>query len=631
MRVIGTAGHVDHGKSALIIALTGINPDRLREEQERQMTIDLGFAWMTMPDGEEIGFVDVPGHRDFIDNMLAGVGGIDAALFVIAADEGVMPQTKEHLAILDLLEVEHAIIVLTKIDLVEDRQWLDLVIEDVGNLLEGTYLSKSNIVPVSAMTGEGLEDLKDEMNQLVKKSKPRLDLGKPRLSIDRAFTMSGFGTVVTGTLIDGSLSIGQEVEILPRKLKARIRGLQTHKTKVDTVVPGSRTAINLAGVDIKNLARGDVVVLPGQFSSSKLIDVHYQHLASVGDPLKHDQHVKFFVGAAQKMARVRVLGVDHIQPGKEGWIQLVLDEPVVTKRGDRYILRRPSPGETLGGGVVVDPYPTKRHRRKDKDILNRLEKLILGSPGEILAQSLLLHGPMKVDMAREKASLSERDAKLAIEELKSSGDINALGYRELDIKTDPLIIHTNDKERISNEILSILKKFHSGNPLKFGMSREELKSRTKLDSAVFTLFIKELVDRGEIGEIGSRVAIGDYQPVLSDRQEKEIGQLMLEFDQSPYSPPSTKDCIAFVGEEVFNYLVESSTLVQVSTDVVFRKSDYEIMMESIRAKLIDGDTITVAEVRDLFGTSRKYALALMEHLDSIGITVRQGDVRRLAK
>jgi selenocysteine-specific elongation factor len=631
MRVIGTAGHVDHGKSALILALTGINPDRLREEQERQMTIDLGFAWMTMPDGEEIGFVDVPGHRDFIDNMLAGVGGIDAALFVIAADEGVMPQTKEHLAILDLLEVEHAIIVLTKIDLVEDRQWLDLVSDDVENLLAGTKLSKSKIVPVSVLTGEGLEVLKNEMSQLLAKSKPRMDLGKPRLSIDRAFTMSGFGTIVTGTLIDGSLSVGQEVEVLPRRLRARIRGLQTHKTKVDTVVPGSRTAINLAGVDVKNLARGDVVVLPGQFSSSKLIDAHYRHLASVGDPLKHDQHVKFFIGAAQKMARVRLLGVDRIQPGKEGWIQLVINEPVVTKRGDHYILRRPSPGETLGGGVVVDPYPSKRHRRKDKDVLNRLEKLVLGSPGEILAQSLLLHGPMKVEMAREKASLSESDLKLAIEELKTSGDIVALGYRELDINTESLIIHIQDKERTSADILSTLRKFHSNNPLKFGMSREELKSRTKLDSAVFSLFIKELVDRGEIIEIGSKVAIGDYRPVLNDHQEKEIGKLITKFDQSPYSPPSIKECISFVGEDLYNYLIESRTLLQVSGDVVFRKSDYEIMLKKIREKLIGGDTISVAEVRDLFGTSRKFALALMEHLDSIGITVRQGDVRKLVK
>jgi selenocysteine-specific elongation factor len=629
MRVIGTAGHVDHGKSALIVALTGINPDRLLEEQERQMTIDLGFAWMTMPDGEEIGFVDVPGHRDFIDNMLAGVGGIDAALFVVAADEGVMPQTKEHLAILDLLEVEHGIVVLTKIDLIEDRQWLDLVIEDVKNLLMGTHLSKAKIIPVSALTGEGIEELKDEMSQLITKSESRLDMGRPRLSIDRAFTISGFGTVVTGTLIDGSLSVGQEVEILPRKLKARIRGLQTHKTKVDTVVPGSRTAINLTGVDVKDLARGDVVVLPGQYSSSKLIDVHYRHLAFVRDPLKHDQLVKFFVGAAQKMARVRVLGVDRIQPGKEGWIQLVLKEPVVTKRGDHYILRRPSPGETLGGGVVVDPHPPKKYRRKNQDVLNQLEQLMLGSPGEILAQSLLLHGPMKADMAMEKTNLSEGDAHLAIEELKSKGEIMALGHRELDIKTDPWIIHTHDKERISNEILSTLNHFHSKNPLKFGMSREELKSRTKLEGVIFSLLIKELVERGELVEIGSRVATGGYQPVLNDHQKKIISELMMKFEQSPYSPPSIKDCLSFVGQDLFNYLVESCTLIQVSSDVVFRKSDYEMMLRRIRAKLSDGGTMTVAEVRDLFGTSRKFALALMEHLDAIGITIREGDIRRL--
>jgi selenocysteine-specific elongation factor len=629
MRVIGTAGHVDHGKSALIFALTGINPDRLREEQERQMTIDLGFAWMTLPNGEEIGFVDVPGHRDFIDNMLAGVGGIDAALFVIDAEEGVMPQTREHLAILDLLEVENAIIVLTKIDLVSDRQWLDLVIEDTKNLLEGTHLSKARIVPVSALTGEGLENLKDEISQLVSKSLPRMDLGRPRLSVDRAFTISGFGTVVTGTLIDGTLSIGQEVEILPKRLKARIRGLQTHKTKVEVVVPGSRTAINLAGVDVKEIARGDVVTLPGQFSPSKLIDVHYKHLPVVGDPLKHDQYVKFFIGAAQKMARVRVLGVDRIQPGQDGWLQLVMDEPVVTNRGDHYILRRPSPGETLGGGEVLDPHPKRRYRRKDSNVLKRLEQLMLGTPGEILAQSLMLHGPMKIIDAAEKASLSDSEARLAIEELISNGEIKAFGGRETDLGRDSYLIHTHDEELISEGVITTLNKFHTTNPLKFGMSKEELKSRTKLDGTIFSLFIKQLVDQGKIIEVGSKVAIRDYQPVLTDRQKSEVDLLLQKFDQSPYSPPSVKECISFLGENLFIYLIESDVLIQVSADVVFKKSDYEIMLEKIKEKLLNGNTIAIAEVRDLFGTSRKYALALMEFLDTTGVTVRQGDVRRL--
>ena len=629
MRVIGTAGHVDHGKSTLILALTGINPDRLREEQERQMTIDLGFAWLTLEDGEEIGFVDVPGHRDFIDNMLAGVGGIDAALFVIAADEGVMPQTKEHMAILDLLEIQHAIVVLTKKDLVDDQQWLDLVTEDVRSLLEGTPLSKAKVVPVSALTGDGLEELKNELSIIVNETSPRPDHGKPRLSIDRVFTISGFGTVVTGTLIDGQLSIGQEVEVLPQKLKARIRGLQTHKTKVETVVPGSRTAINLTGIDVKSLERGNVVTIPGQFSLTTLIDVQYRHLSGVDGSLKHDQQVKVFIGAAQKIARVRLLGDERIRPGNEGWLQLVFSDPIVTARGDHYILRRPSPGETLGGGIVVDPHPKRRHRRKDRDILNRLEQMLLGSPGEILEQALLIHGPIKLIVAKEKSGLTESEIETAIEELKSKGEISALGYQDFDLSKDPFIIHRNVNQRISSEILSTIRQFHANNALKFGMSREELKSRSKLESAIFSEFVRDMVLKGQIIEIGSKVAISDHIPTLNDKQKRDVELLQSKFDLSPYSPPSSKECLNFVSEDVLGFLIESGELIQVSTDVIFRKTDFNVMKQKIQAQLVERKTISIAEVRDLFNTSRKYALALMEYLDSIGITMRQGDVRRL--
>lgn len=631
MRVIGTAGHVDHGKSALILALTGINPDRLREEQERQMTIDLGFAWMTMPDGEEIGFIDVPGHRDFIDNMLAGVGGIDAALFVIAADEGVMPQTREHLAILDLLEVDHAIVVLTKIDLVEDSQWLGLVEEEVINLLQGTSLSNSIIVRVSAISGEGLEELRNEIAAIVRNTKSRSDFKRPRLPIDRAFIISGFGTVVTGTLMDGKLSVGQEVEVLPNGLKGRIRGLQTHKTKVDTVFPGSRTAINLTGIDVKSIDRGDVVTISGLFSPTRLIDVQYRHLPDAGITLKHDQQVKIFIGPAQEVARVRVLGVDRIQPGEEGWLQLVFENPIVTARGDHYILRRPSPGATLGGGVVADPHPKHKYRRKDVDVLNRLEQLLLGTPGEILAQTLILHSPMKLHKAIEQAGITDEDAIAGIEELKEKGEITILGGGGLVFGEESFVTHQAVKEQITSEMVSILKAFHLKNPLKFGMLKEELKSRSKLDGAVFPLLLKELIDYGDIDDIGTKIAIVDYKPALTENQKREVDLLLKRFDRSPFSPPSVKQCLSAVGNDLYSYLVEGEELVQVSADVVFRMQTYGLMVKKIQGKLEHDDAISIAEVRDLFNTSRKYALALMEHLDIIGVTVREGDIRKLVK
>ena len=311
MHVIGTAGHVDHGKSTLITALTGINPDRLKEEQERSMTIDLGFAWMTLPGGEEIGIVDVPGHRDFIENMLAGISGLDAVLLVIAADEGVMPQTREHLAILDLMQVQHGIILLTKIDLVDDPAWLDMVENDVQTVLHGTFLQDSPILRVSSKTGQGFPELLQSLELLLRNQPPRPNLGRPRLPIDRIFSIPGFGTIVTGTLMDGKLSLGDEVELLPSGLHARIRGLQTHKRKLEIAVPGSRLAINLSGVGMEKILRGQVVTLPGQYIPTQRLDVHFHFLADVSKSLRHHTEVKLFIGASETIADLRMLGLEN--------------------------------------------------------------------------------------------------------------------------------------------------------------------------------------------------------------------------------------------------------------------------------------------------------------------------------
>ena len=387
MRVIGTAGHVDHGKSTLIAALTGTHPDRLKEEQAREMTIELGFGWMTLPNGEEVGIVDVPGHRDFIENMLSGIGGIDAALLVIAADEGVMPQTKEHLAILDLLQIPAGIIVLTKTDLASDEAWLDLVEADIRAAVSHTVMEAAPILRVSAKTRQGLETLISNLESILGQKSPRIDLGRPRLPIDRVFTMSGFGTIVTGTLLDGHLTVGEEVEILPSGQKGRVRGLQTHKQKEDKAVPGSRTAVNISGLETESIGRGDVVVHPGQYQPTRRVDGWVRLLKDVSLSLKHNSEVKFFVGASETIANLRLLGTDELKPGEESWIQLELRDPIVTVRGDRYILRRPSPGETLGGGVIVDHLPKGRHKRFDQSILKSLESLSQGTPADILLEA----------------------------------------------------------------------------------------------------------------------------------------------------------------------------------------------------------------------------------------------------
>src|SRR5690349_4589593 len=389
MHVIGTAGHVDHGKSTLIAALTGTHPDRLKEAQAREMTIELGFGWLTLPNGEEIGIVDVPGHRDFIENMLSGVGGIDAALLVIAADEGVMPQTKEHLAILDLLQIPAGLIVLTKIDLAPDRAWLDLVETDVRLAVADTVMKDAPILRVSAKTGSGIDSLISTLQSLLENKSSRPDLNRPRLPIDRVFSMSGFGTVVTGTLSDGQLALGDEVEILPSGQRARIRGLQTHKKKEEIAIPGSRTAVNISGVETESIRRGELVVHPNQYQSTRRIDAQLRALKDISSSLKHNSEVKFFVGASETVATLRLLGTDELKAGEEAWIQLELRDPAVAVRGDRYILRRPSPGETLGGGMIVDPQPKGRHKRFDEAVLKSLESLSQGTPADILLEAAL--------------------------------------------------------------------------------------------------------------------------------------------------------------------------------------------------------------------------------------------------
>jgi len=630
MKVLATAGHVDHGKSSLVQALTGINPDRLQEEQERQMTIDLGFAWMTLPYGEQVGIIDVPGHRDFIENMLAGVGGIDAALLVVAADEGVMPQTREHLAILDLLEVERGVVALTKIDLVED-EWQELVCDEIEQLLKETHLADVPIVAVSATTGEGLDSLVTAMSETLQDAPPRRDFGRPRLFIDRVFTISGFGTVVTGTLVDGSLRVGQEVEILPGRIKGRIRGLQTHKTKIEEAVPGSRVAANLAGVEVRDLSRGDVVTNPGTYQPTRLIDVRLKLLSDAVSVIKHDQQVKLFHGTAQRLARVRLLGMETMRPGDQRWLQLVVDKPLVVSRGDRFILRRPSPGATLGGGRVVDAHPARRHRRKDPEQMERLERLLQGTPSQVLAQSLMSLGPTSLRRAIRHSGLAPDAALQAIEELRATGELIALEDGPLDLSSKVLVIDGRTWEGLRDRIEWELQSFHQLNPLRAGMPREELKSRLRLDGKVYSAVIRLAAEKGVVVVDGTWVRSIHHAITLTTSQQQNVDSLLERFHASPLNPPSVKECNQAVGVNLMAYLLESGRLTQVSPDVVFTIGVYNEMVEAVCHALNEGGTITVAKARDLLNTSRKYALALMEHLDAIGITVRDGDLRRLVR
>lgn len=631
MRVIGTAGHVDHGKSTLIEALTGYHPDRLKEEREREMTIDLGFAWLDLPGGEPVGIVDVPGHRDFIGNMLAGIGGIDAALFVVAADEGVMPQTREHLAILDILQIFGGVIALTKIDMVSDVEWLDLVEEEVRGVVSGTVLKDAPIVRVSARNGTGLKELLIALEAVLQEKPARQDLGRPRLPVDRVFSISGFGTVVTGTMSDGHLRVGDEVEILPEGTRGRIRGLQTHKEKEDIAIPGSRTAVNISGVGIDDIKRGDVVAHPGDYQPTRRMDLRFRLLADLSQALRHNTEVKLFIGSAQVLGRARILGQEEIQPGHTGWLQLETRDPIVATRGDRYILRRPSPGETLGGGSVVEPHPKGRHKRFTPGMVERLEMLSAGEPEDIYLQTLAALQAAPLQTVTQKSNLESNPAQEAFEKLYSKGDIILLEApgASLSVNSEILITSRGYWEQLSATTLAAVNNYHQSNPLRRGMPKEELKSRLKVTARLFSGLVARLIQENQIEEEGPLIRLPSHVIKFTPQQEENINKLLHQFALSPHSPPPIKESKTVVGEDVYQAMIDLEILVPVSPEVVFKKEDYNQMVGEIKTLLSKEGTISAAQVRDHFNTSRRYALALLEHLDEIGFTIRTGDVRRL--
>jgi selenocysteine-specific elongation factor len=616
MRVVGTAGHVDHGKSTLVRALTGIDPDRLAEEKAREMTIDLGFAWFKLPNDETLGIVDVPGHRDFIENMLAGIGGIDAALLVIAADEGVMPQTREHLAILDLLGISKGLILLSKIELVNDQDWLELVEQDILAITAGTTLEGAPIVPISARSGAGLTDLVERLTALLADMPVRPDYHHPRLPIDRVFTISGFGTVVTGTLLGGNLRVGDEVEIQPGDLKGRIRGLQSYKQVVETAEPGSRVAVNLSGIEKKALERGFVLTYPHQLQSTLLADVRFRYLKDVERPLKHNAGVKCFVGAAEVMARVRLLSHELLAPGEEGWLQLALDKPLALAQGDRFILRYPSPSQTIGGGVVVNPQPARRWKRLQPDVLRELETRMGGTPAQRITQAADGSEPTERRALQKMVGYGNEALDTAIHEAVEQGLLLEL--------PDGFFMSSAAYQRIVQFMSAELSAYHAAQPFRLGMAREELRSRTGLKGAAFNVLLNAqtaIVARNE------SVYLAGHEIRFDDEQKQKIGQLMEAMQQSPYTPPSCAEAVQLVGEVILRALIDLGEIVQVQPDVIFTAPVYQELVSAVLDMIEENGSLAANELRDRFSTTRKYAIGLLEHLDSIGVTRRSGDVR----
>lgn len=616
MYVIGTAGHVDHGKSTLVKRLTGIDPDRLAEEKAREMTIDLGFAWLTLPNGETIGIVDVPGHRDFIENMLAGVGGIDAVLLVIAADEGVMPQTREHLEILDLLGIERGLVILSKVDMVDDAEWLELVEHDILSVLQNTSLENADIVRVSAQRGTGLNTLIERLTSLLNETAPKPDYNHPRLPVDRVFTVSGFGTVVTGTLLGGTLRVGDEVEAQPGGRRARVRGLQNHRQQVEFLTPGSRAAVNLAGIERSAIQRGDVLVSPGQLQPTTLIDVRFRHLLSAPRALKHNAEIKFFSGTSESTGHVRLLDDEALEPGAEGWLQIRLEKPLAIARGDRFVVRYPSPAETIGGGLIVNPHPGRRWRRFQEHVIHQLETQMLGSPAERVVQAAEQPEPVKKGELQSLVGQSDHELQLALHEALREGLLTQFA--------DGTFLSTARVNALLHRMLHELAAFHQAEPLRLGMSREELRSRLKVKNSTLTALLSsqdDIIDEGKL------LRLKNHQIRFTDEQARDIAALMRLMDNAPYTPPSPAEASQIIGENTLRALIELGEFVLVQPDVIFTAAAYQEMVTTTLAIIDREGSITAKALRDHFDTSRKYAIGLLEHLDSLGITRRVGDER----
>jgi len=636
MYTVGTAGHVDHGKSTLIEALTGIDPDRLREEKERGMTIDLGFVWLTLPSGREISIVDVPGHERFIKNMLAGVGGIDAALLVVAADEGIMPQTREHLAILDLLGIGRGVVALTKKDLV-DAEWLALVQEEIVEGLKGSSLEGAAIMPVSALGGDGLDVLKDEMDRVLENAPTKRDVGRPRLPVDRVFSLGGFGTVVTGTLLDGALKLGQELEVLPAGSKTRARGLQSHKAKVEEALPGRRVAVNLGGLATEDLKRGDVVCVPGTLRPTAAIDVRLRLLPDAPRVLANATSVGFHTGTAEAVGKVTLLEEDALAPGAETWAQIRLRAPVTVAKGDLFVIRQLSPAVTLGGGQIVDPAPARRHRRRQPGVIAALALLARGTPEEIVLQTLELREPVEPTVVVRASGLDDTVASGALRTLEGAGQVVKLGQA---------VMTTSGWRRLAEKLTGYLATYHRQFPLRLGMPKEELKSRLQLQTRLFNDALARLADDGVLIEHGTSLRLAGHEVRLTEPQERLATRLLARLEMAPLAPPALSELrtelVAGNGpsgpsgaggaldEDFLAALSLQRRIVRVSEDLMFATPAYNGMVEKVTSHLKAHGKITVAEVRDLFGTSRRYVLALLEHLDSERITRRLGDERVLA-
>jgi selenocysteine-specific elongation factor len=628
--ILGTAGHIDHGKTALVKALTGVDTDRLKEEKERGITIELGFTYLDLPSGIRLGIVDVPGHERFVKHMVAGIWGIDLVALIIAADEGVMPQTKEHLDICRLLKVKKGLIVLTKIDLVE-RELLELVKEEVKEIVKGSFLNSAPILAVSSTTGEGIPQLITTLDLLAKEVEERSSNGLFRLPIDRVFVMKGFGTVVTGTMISGNLSLGETVEILPSSLEGKVRNLQVYNRPVEKAVAGQRTAVNLQGIEASAIERGDVLVRSHILTPTQLIDVHLEYLPNAPRVLRHRTKQRFHIGTNLTTASFFLLDREELTPGEAGYAQLRLDRPVVALPQDRFVIRGSGAVQTLGGGVVLDAHPVK-HKRFSSSVNEDLTLLKDGTREQIIGLHILHSGMGGITFEEllNRVAVPPYDVETILRKMTERGDI---------LLVDPekqKVIDTHQYQRLKEITLDQLRSFHQRFAMKSGLAKEELRTKLpmELDVKLFQILLNELVQSKEVVLERDKLRLTDHQ--ISSVDEKGLVKRVEEaIFKGGLQPPSSKELSEEWSEKeeeirsVHEHLVHEGVFIKIKSGMYFHQIHFDHLRERLITYLKRNREITTPQFKEITGASRKYAIPLIEYFDQIKLTLRLGEKRVL--
>lgn len=630
--IIGTAGHIDHGKTSLIRALTGRETDTLKEEKDRGISINLGFTFFDLPSGRRAGIIDVPGHEKFVKNMLAGVSGVDIVLLVIAADEGIMPQTREHFEILQLLNVKKGIIVLTKADLV-DSEWLDMVKEEVKDEFKGTFLEGAPIHAVSSRTKAGMEGLIENIDILTGEIDTKDVGGHFRLPVDRVFSISGFGTVVTGTVISGMIEEGQWVEVYPSKVKAKVRGIEVHDSHVKIAEAGQRTAINLSNVKTSEVKRGDVVASEGIMEPSMMVDCRLYYLKSAPKPLENRQRVRLYHGTSEILCRVVILDREEVQPGETAYVQLRLEKPLTAQRNDRFVIRNYSPMFTIGGGAIVEPL-AKKAKRFDKDYIEELRIKESGEAGSILENTVKnLSGDFpKAAEILKALGKNEEGLEEKLDQLALEGRIIKLSGMD-----KPVYIHMDFVNKKIETMQDLLDKYHRENQLRWGISKEEMKNKVfgkALKQKLYDELLVILEEKHRIRLHGKFISLYGFEIEYSEQQLKIKDSILKQLGEQEFSPPKytemeAKEKTPKDFKMVFESLLDEGLIVKVAEDCYFSKGAYDKCREKTEEYVKKSGSINVAQLRDLLNTSRKYAMAVMEHFDSIKFTKRVGDDRVL--